>query len=478
MLMPIDDKSNKPIYIQIYEFFKTEILKGNFKAGDKLPSSRGLAFEHHISRNTVENAYDQLVSEGYIEAKEKSGYYVCNIKNLFDLGMQERKVEKHTEKKEKLKYDFSPFSVDTEKFPVSVWKKISNKYINELADRKDLKAGEQGEYAFRAAICAYLKSSRGVKCVPEQIIIGAGIDYLMQLLCQLFRKKDFKFAFENPAYIRAFKIVKGFGYEIVPVDVKKDGLDVSALKQSNAQVVYCTPAHQYPAGVVMSAGVRSELLEWANTETEERYIIEDDHDSEFRYKGIPIPALQGYDEKGRVIYMGTFSRVIAPFIRVGYMVLPPELLELYKSEFGYYSSTVSQIDQEIITEFITGGYFERHLNKMRKTYKTRHDYMLTVFKEIKEELTEKEIMLELESENAGFYITVSINIKTHIPDEEQFIKEARNYNLSLYGMKSYFISTEKYEGCRLMLGFAGMDEQTIYSGLNELKKFLISFSEP
>lgn len=478
MLMPIEDKSKKPIYIQIYEFLKAEILRGNLKAGDKLPSSRGLAFEHHISRNTVENAYSQLVSEGYIEAKEKSGYYVCNIKNLFDLEMSERKLEKHTEEKERLKFDFSPFSVDTEKFPVSVWKKISNKYINELAERKGIRAGEQGEYAFRAAICAYLKASRGVKCVPEQIIIGAGIDYLMQLLCQLFRKKDFKFAFENPAYIRALKIVSGFGYEIFPIDVKKDGIDVEALRQSEARVVYCTPAHQYPAGVVMSAGVRSELLEWANSDDEERYIIEDDHDSEFRYKGIPIPALQGYDEKGRVIYLGTFSRVIAPFIRVGYMVLPQGLLEVYKSEFGYYSSTVSQIDQEIITEFITGGYFERHLNKMRKTYKTRHDTMLTAFKEMKEELSQKGIIIDVEGENAGFYMSISIKTDKGIPNEEVLIKEARNHNLSLYGMKNYFITPKRYNDCRLMLGFAGMDEADIYSGLNELKKFLISFSEP
>lgn len=233
----------------------------------------------------------------------------------------------------------------------------------------------QGDLRLRETIGRYLHSSRGVNCHPEQIIIGAGTDYLFMLLEKILGR-HVPIAMEEPTYKRAYQVFQSFAYKIDAIPMDAYGMDVEKLRMTDARVAYVMPSHQYPTGVVMPIGRRMELLKWA-MEKEDRYLIEDDYDSEFRYKGKPIPSLQASDRDGRVIYMGTFSKSIAPAIRVGFMVLPLDLLKIYKENCGFYASTVSRIDQRILNEFIKDGYFERYLNKMRKVYRERHDFLLS-----------------------------------------------------------------------------------------------------
>ena len=253
----------------------------------------------------------------------------------------------------------------------------------------------QGEQGLREAIRDYVYSARGVNCRPEQILIGAGSEYLLMLLNQIIGEKSV-IAMENPTYMQAYRVFCGLGHQVIPISMDEQGIDISELKQSNASLAYVMPTHQFPTGKIMPLGRRLELIAWAAAE-EGRYIIEDDYDSEFRYRGRPIPSLQGYDRNGRVIYLGTFSRSIAPGIRVSFLVLPKKLLERYRQFCGFYATTVSRIDQEILARFIQEGYYERHLNRMKGVYRAKHDLLLELLKPFQTRFL-------IRGENAGIHV--------------------------------------------------------------------------
>ena len=282
-----------PLYEQIYQYIKTDIQNGKIPKGEKLPSTRALSKYLEVSRSTVELAYEQLLSEGYIESEPYRGYFVAEIEDLYHLAKGNKKEMTSRMEKKSYQYDFTPNGVDLNSFPYNTWRKLSKDIL--MDDRTELfRSGDaQGEYGFRNAICNYLYQARGVNCTPEQIIVGAGNDYILMLLSMIIGEKH-TIAFEDPTYKQAYRMAKGLGYETVPVSMDKSGMQVTELEKTNADIAYVTPSHQYPMGVVMPVGRRMELLKWAYKQ-EGRYIVEDDYDSEFRYKGKPIPALQGYD---------------------------------------------------------------------------------------------------------------------------------------------------------------------------------------
>ena len=444
LAIQLTDDGSKHLYEQIYEYIRDEIKEGKLLAGEKLPSTRSLAEYLQVARSTVELAYGQLLSEGYIESSAYRGYYICRVEELYQI------MTDMSEKKQRLPYpaghpfageetagtgtaageragkpfayDFSPNAVDMSVFPFGTWRKITKDILS--GDRKELFAlGEpRGDAEFRKTICRYLHSSRGVNASPEQIIVGAGNDYLL-LLLQYILGKNIRAAFENPSYRRAYRIFSSFAAETVTVPVDESGISVKELARSGADVAYVMPSHQYPTGVVMPIGRRMELLKWA-AEEKDRYLIEDDYDSEFRYRGKPVPSLQASDTAGKVIYIGTFSKSIAPAIRVSYMVLPPALLKRYEKECAFFSSTVSRIDQTILNEFIRSGAFERHLNKMRKVYKEKHDILL-------EELRPFLKKYRLSGEYAGLHVLLS---SKGAADEEALIRKAEEKGVRLYGL--------------------------------------------
>ncbi|BCJ95180.1 GntR family transcriptional regulator [Anaerocolumna cellulosilytica] len=488
----LNTASTIPLYEQIYTFIRDEIKAGRLCYRDKLPSTRNLAANLGVSRNTVDMAYAQLLSEGYIESVPKSGYYISMITELTHIKTPPKSKQPQAAKyNQPYLYDFSPFAIDINSFPYNIWRKLSKNCMNESNNDLFLLGDNQGDESLRKAITDYLYSSRGVNCTPEQIIVGAGADYLLQLLAQLFhmmhternRFTDIKetkdsitdgysnsltIAMENPAYKRAFRIFKGLAFNTVPISLDQNGIKIEELEDSAANLVYVTPSHQYPLGIVMSIKRRLELLQWA-CKVPNRYIIEDDHDSEFRYKGKPIPALQGIDSNGNVIYLGTFSRAIAPAIRIGYMVLPKRLLALYKKHLFYYSSTVSRMDQYILTHFINDGYFERHLNKIRKLYKNKHDSLIQNLKPFKGSLI-------IEGENAGLHLVLRLKTKL---SEEELTELAAKSGIRLYGLKEHYIShTEPYSTTTFLLGYANMAESEIQKGIQLLYKVLKDYLLP
>lgn len=475
LTIPINVKSKVPIYEQIYKYIREEIKNGSIPCGVRLPSERGLAVHLEVSRNTVNMAYGQLLSEGYIEAKPKRGYFVCNLENLYieekdaqaaadsRMGRAEnRHLKKSAGKETEYKIDFSPSGVDMEYFPYGKWRKLMKECL--IDDNRELfLAGEnQGELSLRTAVQQYLYQSRGIKCDVEQIVIGAGSDYMLLLLSRIFNYKCVV-GMENPGYRQACTIFQSVGYDVVPVSVDEQGMRTEALEGISADLAYVTPSHHFPVGTVMSAGRRQRLLAWA-AKGEQRYIIEDDYDSEFRYFGKPIPALQSQDPFGKVIYLGTLSKAIAPGIRLSFMVLPWTLVKRYQSEAGFYFSTVSRIDQKVIGEFLLQGHFERHLNRMRKIYRGKHDILVQALKDSK-------IPFKVAGDSAGLHVLLQIPEKCenarHI--EKMLVQMAGKQDVKVYPLSDYYIKEEERYPA-VLVGFARLTEMEITEGIRLLKE--------
>ena len=457
LTITLDVKSTIPLYEQIYEYIKTDIRNGKISCGEKLPSTRALAKYLEISRSTVELAYEQLLAEGYVEAEACRGFFVTQIEELYQWETAKETVAQKIIKEENVyKYDFSPRGVDLQSFPYSVWRKLSKEILsNEKSDLFQL-GDSQGEYELRETICRYLYQARGVNCEPEQIVIGAGNEYLLMLLSTVLGKNR-KIAFENPTYRQAYRLFENLSYDTCVVEMDRKGMCVDKLRKSGAEIAYVMPSHQYPLGIVMPIKRRMELLRWA-AEEEERYIIEDDYDSEFRYKGKPIPALQGFDREDKVIYIGTFSRSIAPSIRISYLVLPKNLLKVYNEKSRFLSSTVSRVDQLIIQQFIERGYYERHLNKMRALYKNRHDIMVNELKPLLK-------YCSISGENAGVHLLL-----TFIEGKEEKIltQKAKEQGIKVYGLSTYDIKKKEKEQAVILLGYANMSEEKIIQAIHAL----------
>lgn len=463
LTIELQTEGSKCLYEQIYEYIRKEIREGKLLQGEKLPSTRSLADYLQVSRSTVDMAYEQLLSEGYIESRPYKGFFVCKIEELYDLMEKypdNELVTKQGNKGEMKKYcDFSPMRIDMMHFPFSVWKRITKNILSDGNSRLFLQGNAQGDYELRETIARYLHASRGVNCSPQQIIIGAGNDYLLMLLEKILGK-EVSIAMENPTYKRAYQIFRSFAYPITTIDMDENGMCVEALRKASVDLAYIMPSHQYPTGVVMPIGRRSELLKWAN-EKENRFLIEDDYDSEFRYKGKPIPSLQSSDKNGKVIYIGTFSKSIAPAIRVSYMVLPEKLLKQYKENCYFYSTTVSRIDQKILDEFIREGYFERYLNKMRKYYREKHDFLLECLKPF-------HTVFRITGENAGLHLLLT---SKEGRTEAELIEAAATGGVKVYGLSESFVGEQKEAASTtIILGYGGLEKEEIKSGIEALKK--------
>lgn len=285
---------------------------------------------------------------------------------------------------------------------------------------------------------------------------------MLLLLSRIFNR-TVTIAMENPAYRQAYTIFKSVGYPITPIEVDDQGIRVDVLEQTDAEVVYVTPSHHFPLGTIMSAGRKQQLLSWAN-KREERYIIEDDYDSEFRYFGKPIPALQSEDPFGKVIYVGTLSKAIAPGIRMSYMVLPGKMIEQYRKVAGFYFSTVSRIDQNMICQFFLQGHFERHLNRMRKIYKAKHDMLL-------QQLKTSGLPVQITGESAGLHLLLQFDGEVSNAEaiEKELVKKAEKQGVKVYALSDYYIKEIKRRPT-ILLGFSRLKEHEIIDGIKRLKR--------
>ena len=397
------------LYEQIYHSIRSEIMEGRLRVGEQLPSARLLAQFLSVSRSTVDLAYEQLSSEGYIEARARRGYYVCELQQgmgATDLSETLREVRDSSgdvadqSKTPAISIDFSPRHIDMEAFPYAAWRRIQRSVL--VGERRELFAlgDPQGDRGLRETIARYLALARGVVCSEDQIVLGAGSDHLLLILSRMLGRR--LVAMEPLSYVRAAQVLSGQGMRLVTTGMDEGGMLPGGLSESGAELIYVMPSHQYPTGVVMPVGRRQELLSWAREAPAGalRYIIEDDYDSEFRYRGRPIPSLHSQDGGRHVIYMGTFSKTIAPAIRVSFMVLPRTLLQCWQESCRSLTCAVSRIDQAVLEEFISDGAFGRHLSRMRRSYRVRHDALLEALDTMREAFT-------ISGEDAGLHLLLS-----------------------------------------------------------------------
>ncbi|HEY9575910.1 MAG TPA: PLP-dependent aminotransferase family protein [Lachnospiraceae bacterium] len=459
--MTLGDKEN--LYEQIYKYIKGEMLEGTLKPGERLPSTRVLSQSLGVSRSTVDLAYQQLLSEGYISSIPAKGYFVSDMEIFAYAGGEKEEILLEKEEAQKKPVvDFSLTKIDEDGFPHSYWKKISKKILD-IEDENLYDLGDcRGELSLRKSITDYLHRFRQVNCHPNQIVIGAGNDYLAMLLSVLLREEKYM-AMENPTYKSAADTFVCMGLQVQGIAMDESGMDIDTLMKSEAKVAYVMPSHQFPMGCVMPIKRRIELLDWAKRKN--GYIIEDDYDSQFRYRGKPIPALQGLDDQERVIYLGTFSKSIAPAIRFSYMVLPKSLLERWNAIRESFSVTISKVDQKIIEEFLSSGWYERHVNKMRNKYRQKRNLVLGAMKEWN-------FPYSVSGEEAGLHFVLHLPFIKSKKDLLFTLKEA---GIILYAPEEYLLSSKTYNEEDFLLGYASLREKEIGEQIADLGKKIEAF---
>ena len=364
ILPNLDREGGLPMYMQLYQYIKREIERGNILQGEKLPSIRMLSKKIGISVTTIRLAYDQLSMEGYVLNKEKSGYFVNQIDFIEEMRNHEMEAEilekKDLSRKQLLAYD-------EECFDFVKWKKCINHVLTYDSKTLLAEADVQGEPELREQIAKYVFQSRGVHCVSDEVVVGAGTQQLISILAAILRRCELQvIGFENPGYFLSQHIFSEQKFETVHLHVDSEGVLLNPLMAKRLDLLYVSPSHQFPTGIVMSARRRTQLLAWARDRS--GYLIEDDYDSELRYYGRPIPALKAMDKNQRVIYIGSFSSTLLPSIRISYLVLPRELLAIYHQLKHSYSQGVSKVDQLTLCKFMKDGHYQRHIRRIRRLY--------------------------------------------------------------------------------------------------------------
>ena len=371
----LEARGTLPLYEYLYHQIRRDILSGALPAGSRLPSKRALAEHLRVSVITVEGAYQQLEAEGYLSARPRRGFFVSPVERL-PAGAPPDPVPA-APPAPAWRLDLSRNQVDLSRFPAAVWARLTRQVLSE--GRFLDPVPHQGLLALREAIAGHLRACKGMAVSPEQIVVGAGAEHLYLLLAQLLgRSGRAVFAVEDPGYRKIRQVYGKCGVRCRPVPLDGQGMDLQALAASGAAAAHLSPTHHYPTGLGTPIGRRQALLRWA--EETGGILIEDDYDSEFRFSGRPIPTLQSIDRSGRVLYLNTFSQTISPSLRIGFMVLPPRLLERYRRELGFYACAVPALEQSVLARFLASGCYEQHLSRMRKEYRARRAAVLDAFR--------------------------------------------------------------------------------------------------
>lgn len=454
MLLPINADSKTALYVQLYQILKDKIHNHEFKTNEKLPSKRKLALANSISENTVTNAYEQLLVEGYIYSIERKGYYVSTIEFHTPLIQRADTVESPINKvptsiQQKYTYNFTRSNPDQTIFPFTVFSKLYRNLLQEADEKLIRETSGQGLYPLRKQLEQYLAVSRGVPCTPEQIILGPSTEFLLNILFQLLGK-ELIVGVEDPGYQGFQQLLNRAKIPFYPISVNRDGLNVQELADSPINLMFATSNHQFPTGNIMPLKQRQSLLQWAN-QSDERYIIENDYDSEFKYSGIPIPSLKYLDQKNRVIHIGSFTRVLSPGIRLSYMVLPNNLVKKYESDFSTSSSSLSTFEQWIIHDFIEGGHFSTHLNRSRTFYKKKRDQMIQA-------IQKNDPNAQVFGEKAGLHLLVRPSFNF---DGTLFKKMTVKQNIKLNLLSDYAFNKEAEQDQIIFLSFSSIPENKI-----------------
>jgi len=468
ILLPEQD--DRPLYQQLYMQLRDQIRSGSIANGMRLPSVRALQLQLNISKTPIETAYQMLTAEGYVESRPRSGLYVDNpLKHVTtDLYAEDSEAQgkiasnmaKSTSVQHTKFIDFDPTVLAQHTFPARIWSKTLKEALESHLDMIGQYGNAQGEYELRLAVADYLRTSRGVNCQAEQIIIGSGIAYSIGIVTKLLSDIR-RVAIEEPGYNLVRDQFMLNGCKMLPIPVDDKGLSLTDLEASAAEMVYVTPSHQFPTGSVMPYPERERLLKWAIARN--AYIIEDDYDGEFRYLGKPIPSLQGLDTHGRVIYIGTFSKSLSPALRMNYMVLPPNLIARLSSMPHEVVFAPSRMEQWAMQSFIEQSHWYRHIRKIRNLYRKKHQYLIEL---IGAHLGD---YVEITGQNAGLHIQLAVK---KLQTAEELVASAAGVGVKVYDFRKMWIHREQHstEYPKVYLGFAGLSLAEMETGIRLLHK--------
>ena len=441
---PMEERGSLPLYEYLCRRIRADILSGALPAGTRLPSKRALAEHLRVSVVTVEGAYSQLEAEGYLQAQPKRGFFVSAVEQAPPPAV--RSVLMPETPAVSWRLDLGRNQVDTARFPVSTWARLTRQVLSEAPEALLSPVPHQGLAALRQAIADDLRDFKGMAVSPEQIVIGAGAEYLYLLLAQLLGR-DTVFAVEDPGYPKIRQVYDACGAVCAPIPLDGQGVELSALERSGAKALHISPNHQYPTGLVTPIVRRQALLRWAED------------------TGRPIPTLQSIDDRGRVIYLNTFSQTISPSMRLGFLVLPPRLLERYRQELGFYACTVPALEQHVLARFIAGGHYERHLSRMRKEYRDRRSATISAFR-----ASPLASHVTFSEEGAGLHFLLRLD--TNRSDEElrRLTAEA---GIRLSFLSEYAAVPDPRFAHTLVINYAGLSQSDLEEALQLLTDVLL-----
>lgn len=472
-----ENTGSDSLYEHLYKCIKNDILTGQLPSDYKLPSKRAFAKNLGISTITIENAYAQLIAEGYIYSLPKKGYYVSDIAAagqassayiaapeklsqtapVYSTGTASDRCTDSTanamEYTQQPNYlvDFSTNHASAANFPFYTWAKLMKEVMCDRSSELLAPSPAAGITELRSAIAEHLYAFRGMKVSPEQIIVGAGTEYLYGLLIQLFGREK-TFAVEDPGYSKIRFIYESNNVSCLCLPLDNEGIHMHSLCECPADILHLSPSHHYPTGIVTPISRRYELLGWASKE-ESRYIIEDDYDSEFRLLGKPIPSLQSIDVMDKVIYMNTFTKSLTPTIRISYMVLPKPLMQEFNRKLGFYSCTVSNFEQYTLARFIHGGHFEKHINRMRIYYRNQRDLLISAIK--KSPLNN---VVTIQEKDAGLHFLMKVDTTM---SDDKLLEKTKEAGLKITCLSQYYYNQEIALHHTLVINYSAMKADTI-----------------
>lgn len=442
------DNKEKPLYEYLYNFIKEDILKGNIKPNEKLPSKRNLAKQLKLSLVTVETAYNQLIVEGYITSIEKKGYYAENISNISINKKENNEKYSLIEEKEDSNTDF----------PYGIWNRLSRRIIGK-DDIYDVPYN--GDINLRIAIASHLKDFHNLSVDPDSIFIGSGSEYLYSVLINYFGRNSC-YAIEDPGHLSIARIYEINDVKLKYIPLDNEGINISELKKTESDIIHISPAHHFPTGITMPLKKRMELLDYARKNNS--FIIEDDYDSEFRFNSRPIPPIFALDGSGHTIYMNTFSFTLGKNIRIAYMVLPDSILEDFVDKMSFMHNTVSILEQKVLSLFIYEGHFERHISKMRKKYRLIHDELLIRLKPLI-----RKYKLKIIEADSGLHFIIKHDFDI---DDINLETKIKSMNLKTHTLSHYY--HDYIDTKQIIVSYLNIEDIDEYiNSLNELFNSLL-----
>ena len=458
-----EEKGPEPLYVYLARCIKNDIISGAILPGEKLPSKRAFAKNLGLSVITIENAYGQLLDEGYLYSVEKSGYYASDVKE----NIRKKKTPVGEENlvltggKTRFLCDFSSNAVEPSLFPFSVWSRLLRDELSKDRDRLMEAPPAGGVYYLREAIASYLKEFRNMDVTPQQIIIGGGTEYLLGLLVQLLGFGKI-YAVTDPGFEKIGKIYESCGAACRFLPASEEDTFVRDLQKNNIDVLHVSPSHHYPLGSRIPLSRRYELLSWA--EGGDRFLIEDDYDSEMRAEGRPLPTLFSIDAGSRVVYLNTFTKTLASTIRISYMVLPDPLVKAFYDRLSFYACTVSNFEQYTLARFVDEGYFEKHLNRCRTYYKKKREFLQEML--LQSRLGTKGELLQTD---AGLHFLLKVHSKK---SEERLVKDALEKGVKIVPLSAFYHCKGDGEENVYVLNYSFEGEAALQKGVDVLAEII------